>query len=55
MIFACIKTESIGLITYKTTQTHRGEDGHNAKCLKLKAELPIERWLGFFVLERGEP
>ncbi len=35
-------------------QTYRGEDGQNAKCLKLKAELPIERWLGFFILGKGD-
>jgi hypothetical protein len=29
-------------------ETHQGEDGQNAIVLKSKAELPVERWFGFF-------
>ena len=39
----------------KTKQNpHLGADWENADCLELKAEFPIARWLGFFLLvERG--
>lgn len=36
----------------KTKQTYQGKEGQNAKCIKVKADLPLVGSLDFLIGER---